>query len=58
LKIKRPEKGNQLGNTLKKRDHKPVSLEKAYARKIVSVLRLPLNQARALANAALTPPRP
>ena len=56
FKIKRPEKGNQLGNTWKKRDHKPVSLEKAYARKIVSVLRLPLNQARALAKAGADGP--
>ena len=43
FKIKRPEKGNQLGNTLKKRDRKPVSLEEAYAHKIASLLRLPLN---------------
>jgi hypothetical protein len=49
FKIKRPEKGNQLGNAWKKRDHKPVSPEEAYARKIASVLRLPLDQARALA---------
>jgi hypothetical protein len=32
FKIKRPEKGNELGNAWKKRDHKPVSLEEAYAR--------------------------
>jgi hypothetical protein len=51
FKIKRPEKGNQLGNAWKKRDPKPVSPEEAYARKIASVLRVPLDQARALANA-------
>ncbi len=50
FKIKRPEKGNQLGNAWKKRDPKPLSREEAYARKIASVLRLPLDQARALAN--------
>jgi hypothetical protein len=49
FKIKRPEKSNQLGNAWRKRDHKPVSPEEAYARKIASVLRLPLDQARALA---------
>jgi hypothetical protein len=51
FKIKRPEKGNQLGNAWKKRDPKPVSPEEAYARKIASVLLVPLDQARALANA-------
>ena len=43
FKIKRPEKGSELGNAWKKRDRKPVSLEEAYARKIASLLRLPLN---------------
>ena len=49
FKIKRPEKGNQLGNAWKKREHKPVSPEEEYARKIANVLRLPLDQARVLA---------
>lgn len=49
FKIKRPEKSNQLGNAWKKRDPKPVSPEEAYTRKVASVLRLPLDQARALA---------
>jgi hypothetical protein len=49
FKIKRPEKGNQLGNAWKKRDRKPVSPEEAYTRKVASVLRLPMDRARALA---------
>jgi hypothetical protein len=49
FKIKRPEKGNQLGNAWKKRDREPISAEEAHARKIASILGLPLDQARALA---------
>lgn len=50
FKIRRPERSNRLDNGWKKRDRKPTSPEEAHARKIASVLRLPLDQARALAN--------
>jgi hypothetical protein len=57
FKIKRPERGNQLGNLWKKKHpylpvgRKPITREEAHARKIASVLRL---KAPALANCGST----
>jgi predicted transcriptional regulator len=51
FKIKRPERGNQLGNGWKKkrtRERKPITPEEAHARKVAGVLDLPLHQARAI----------
>lgn len=51
FKIKRPERGNQLGNAWKKKqpgERKPIPPEEAYARKVASAMGLPLAQARAM----------
>ena len=52
FKIKRPERANQLGNVLEERPTAKAQknhAEEAHARKLASVLGLPLGQARALA---------
>ncbi len=49
FKIRRPERGNQLGNVRKKVGRKPLTPEEAHARKVASILGIPLNEARALA---------
>ena len=52
FKIKRPERANQLGNGWKNsrpHERKKITQEEAHARKVASVLGLPLDQARALA---------
>jgi hypothetical protein len=53
FKFKRPERANQLGNSWKKKQGyalpEPKREEEALARKIAGILRLPLDQARALA---------
>jgi hypothetical protein len=56
FKIKRPERGNQLGDARKKpRERKTITREEAHARKVASVLRPPLAQARALAKGECPP---
>jgi hypothetical protein len=48
FKIKRPERGNQLGNVRRKpRERKTITQEEAHARKIARILGLSLGQARA-----------
>ena len=60
FKIKRPERANQLGNAWKNgrpQKRKKITQEEAHARKLASVLGLPLDQARALARGDCRPQR-
>jgi hypothetical protein len=51
FKIKRPDRGNQLGNAWRKKQQgarKPIPPEEAYVRKVATAMGLPLTQARTL----------